>query len=382
MGQACEEVRIMGAIFISYRRDDTEGQAGRLFEDLSRQFGRGAVFMDVAAIEPGRDFRRVIDQQVAACGVLLALIGRKWIDAVDEVGNRRLNDPMDFVRLETASALRRDIPVVPVLVHGARMPRAEQLPDELKEFAFRNAVELTHARWDSDVQVLVRALRPYVQTLAPSPATEVPSAPAATPGATRHGRAAAIAALAVAGIGGAWWLSGGSSAQAPSSADAPPSKTADAGPPGPGTAGRPAPGAASTVAGVNSSAATRPPKPGSDTKAGGRPAQGAPAAPVESRVSLVGRWPASNCVLIIDKDDGKQISGNCDTGMEHRFAGHYIAKDTVSVTITRIDKARSCTLTAPGKILILGPNAIEISQAGWNGCEVNTGPAVSVLKRG
>ena len=72
---------------------------------------------------------------------------------------------MDFVRLETASALKRDIPVVPVLVHGARMPRAEQLPEDLAELAYRNGVELTHARWDSDVQVLIKALSPYVESL-------------------------------------------------------------------------------------------------------------------------------------------------------------------------------------------------------------------------
>lgn len=72
---------------------------------------------------------------------------------------------MDFVRLETASALKRDIPVIPVLVRGASMPRAEQLPPDLAELAYRNAVELTHARWDSDVQVLVKALRPHVELL-------------------------------------------------------------------------------------------------------------------------------------------------------------------------------------------------------------------------
>ena len=155
----------MRAIFISYRREDAEGQAGRLFNDLARYFGEDSVFMDVAGIEPGRDFRRVIDEHVASCGVLLAMIGKTWIDATDESGRRRLEDPMDFVRLETASALKRDIPVVPVLVHGARMPRAEQLPEDLAELAYRNGVELTHARWDSDVQVLIKALSPYVESL-------------------------------------------------------------------------------------------------------------------------------------------------------------------------------------------------------------------------
>jgi hypothetical protein len=165
----------MRAIFISYRRDDTEGQAGHLFNDLARSFGKDAVFMDVAAIEPGRDFRRVIDDHVASCGVLLTLLGRGWLNATNEAGQRRLDDPMDFVRLETAAALKRDIPVVPVLVHGAKMPRADELPDELKELAFRNSVELTHARWDSDMEVLIKALRPYVQAQ-PGPAT-----PAAEP---------------------------------------------------------------------------------------------------------------------------------------------------------------------------------------------------------
>src|SRR5262245_7192046 len=154
----------MRAIFISYRREDAEGQAGRLFDDLSREFGEKSAFMDVAGIEAGRDFRRVIDSHVASCGVLLAVIGKGWIDAKDESDRRRLDDPMDFVRLETASALKRDIPVIPVLVQGARMPRAEQLPADLADLAYRNAVELTHARWDSDVQLLIKALRPHVES--------------------------------------------------------------------------------------------------------------------------------------------------------------------------------------------------------------------------
>jgi hypothetical protein len=118
--------------------------------------------MDVAAIEPGRDFRKAIDQSVANCTVLLAIIGLEWLEAKDATGGCRLNDPNDFVRIELASALGRDIPVVPVLVRGAKMPHVDQLPDDLKELAYRNAVELTHARWKSDVQVLIRALRPFM----------------------------------------------------------------------------------------------------------------------------------------------------------------------------------------------------------------------------
>lgn len=149
----------MRAIFISYRRNDTEGEAGRLFDDLVSEFGENSVFMDVAAIEAGRDFRKVIDESVATCGVLLAIIGKSWVDAKDDAGHRRLDDPTDFVRLETASALRRDIPVIPILVRGAKMPRTEELPEDLHDLAYRNSVELTHARWNSDLQLLVEALR-------------------------------------------------------------------------------------------------------------------------------------------------------------------------------------------------------------------------------
>jgi exosome complex RNA-binding protein Rrp4 len=189
----------MRAIFISYRREDAEGQAGRLFNDLARYFGEDSVFMDVAGIEPGRDFRRVIDEHVASCGVLLAMIGKTWIDATDESGRRRLEDPMDFVRLETASALKRDIPVVPVLVHGARMPRAEQLPEDLAELAYRNGVELTHARWDSDVQVLIKALSPYVESLQKNAGQTETAAPTETPSTTPTNTATASGVTRIAG---------------------------------------------------------------------------------------------------------------------------------------------------------------------------------------
>ena len=179
----------MRAIFISYRRDDSEGQAGRLYDDLSRRFGDTSVFMDVAAIEPGLDFRKVIDHNVASCGVLLAVIGPGWLEAKDEAGQRRLDNPTDFVRLETASALKRDIPVVPVLVHGARMPRSEQLPADLGELAYRNGLELTHARWDSDIEVLVKALQRHVKEEGAAPGQASPKASAAP----RSGAQASVA---------------------------------------------------------------------------------------------------------------------------------------------------------------------------------------------
>ncbi len=151
------------AIFISYRRDDSEGEAGRLFDDLTRAFGEDCVFMDVAGISPGMDFRQAIEGNVSSCGVLLAIIGPTWVTISNAQGHRRLDDPNDFVVLEIASALKRNVPVIPVLVHEAKMPHAPELPDSIKDLSYRNSVELTHARWNSDVSLLIEALKRYVK---------------------------------------------------------------------------------------------------------------------------------------------------------------------------------------------------------------------------
>jgi TonB family protein len=153
----------LGAIFISYRRSDSQGEAGRVFDDLVTHFGEHKVFIDVAGIEAGRDFRKAIEESVAQCDVLLVVVGPEWLNVKDQSGASRLNDPADFVRIETASALRRDIAVIPVLVRGAEMPRAEQLPEDLKGLAYRNCVELTHVRWKSDIQLLIEALRRLIR---------------------------------------------------------------------------------------------------------------------------------------------------------------------------------------------------------------------------
>ena len=166
------------AIFISYRRDDTAGEAGRLFDDLVRTFGDDSVFMDVAGINPGIDFRKAIDDNVATCGVLLAMIGPGWATIAGPSGERRLDDPNDFVRLEVAAALARNIAVIPVLVHDAKMPHPDQLPEALKDLAFRNSVEITHARWNSDVQLLTKALAQYIT---PSSATNTEPVHATVP---------------------------------------------------------------------------------------------------------------------------------------------------------------------------------------------------------
>lgn len=166
------------SIFISYRRDDSEGEAGRLYDDLVRAYGDSAVFMDVSGIAPGLDFRKAIDDNVAGCGVFLAIIGPQWASITGSDAKRRLDDDNDFVRLEIASALARNIAVIPVLVHEARMPHPEQLPDNIRDFAYRNSVEISHARWNSDVQLLIDALKQYVTT---SKATETQPVHATVP---------------------------------------------------------------------------------------------------------------------------------------------------------------------------------------------------------
>jgi hypothetical protein len=148
-------------IFISYRREDSEGEAGRLFDDLVRTFGDKSVFLDVAGIQYGKDFRKEIGEKLSGCGVLLAVIGPTWASSLDSDGLRRLDNPNDFVRLEIATALSRNIPVIPVLVRGAKMPRQDNLPPNLCDLPYRNSVELSHTRWNSDVTLLTKALKQY-----------------------------------------------------------------------------------------------------------------------------------------------------------------------------------------------------------------------------
>src|SRR4051794_8674606 len=145
----------MSTVFISYRRDQTAGEARALFNDLVERLGKSSVFMDVDNIALGRDFRYVLQERLASCDLMLVLIGRNWADAKDELGRPRIEDTNDFVRLEIGAALKRNIPVTPILVQGARIPAVEQLPDELKDLAYRNGVELSHSRWESDVREMI-----------------------------------------------------------------------------------------------------------------------------------------------------------------------------------------------------------------------------------
>ena len=197
----------MPGIFISYRREDSPGHAGRIFDRLRSRFGSDVVFMDVAAIEAGVDFVDVLHKAVGSCDALLAVIGPQWLSAT-QGGNRRLDDPRDFVRIEIAGALERNVRVLPVLVEGARVPPVESLPADLQALTRRQAIELRDARWDDDIERLVDGLAKFLKTDSPSlqPAAPRADAPVSTPPAsgadrasakTSSGRGIAIAAVAV-----------------------------------------------------------------------------------------------------------------------------------------------------------------------------------------
>lgn len=148
----------MPGIFISYRRQDSAGWAGHLTDRLKEQFGADNIFMDIEAIEAGVDFVEAINTAVSSCQVLLAIIGPQWLTLTDPRGRRRLDIPEDFIRLEIAAALNRNVRVVPVLVGGAEMPKPEELPEDIRPLTRRQAQELTDSRWDYDVEQLIKTL--------------------------------------------------------------------------------------------------------------------------------------------------------------------------------------------------------------------------------
>src|SRR5262245_42335695 len=148
----------MPKVFISYRREGTAGEARALFNALVARLGESSVFMDVDNIAPGSDFRQVLQERLSSCDLFLALVGRDWVNLKNASGERRLEDSNDYVHLEIETALKRNIPVAPVLVQGARMPAAEQLPESIRNFAYRNGFELSHSRWESDLQEMLRRL--------------------------------------------------------------------------------------------------------------------------------------------------------------------------------------------------------------------------------
>jgi TonB family protein len=219
------KLRRQSNIFINYRREDSSGHAGRLFDALSGHFA-GRLFMDVDTLEPGVDFVEAIEQAVGSCEVLIVVIGREWLTVMDAAGQRRLDDPADFVRLELETALERKIRVIPVLVQDAPMPRVEELPPSLARLARRNAIELSDARWAYDVERLGRtiqsilkekdaatlALTAALEKAAAPPAPVVPAAAAKAAGSPARLRLLFLAAfvlVAAAGLASAFWLPSG-----------------------------------------------------------------------------------------------------------------------------------------------------------------------------
>ena len=146
------------SIFISYRREDSSDITGRLYDRLVAAFGKPALFKDVDSIPIGVDFRDHLDRAVSHCQVLIAVIGKDWLQVTDEQGNRRLESEQDFVRIEIESALQRDIAVIPVLVQGASMPSPSDLPESLQALAYRNAIPVRpDPDFHRDVDRLIRA---------------------------------------------------------------------------------------------------------------------------------------------------------------------------------------------------------------------------------
>ena len=168
-------------VFISYRREDTSGHAGRLYDVVAGRLGDANVFMDVE-MEPGIDFVERITQVVGACRVLLVVIGPEWASPGSGETEPRIADPNDFVRLEVRAGLRRsDVSVIPLLVAGARMPDPDGLPEDLRALARVNALELSDLRWRYDVGRLMSHLDELLgsgaaPTVAPSSAARGTSA--------------------------------------------------------------------------------------------------------------------------------------------------------------------------------------------------------------
>jgi hypothetical protein len=195
----------MSDIFISYRRDDSAGHAGRLFDRLQDELGAAHVFMDVTDLRPGQDFAVELERAVARADCLLAVIGPRWLAAVDAAGRRRIDDADDFVRREIGAALAQGATVIPVLVHGATMPRAEELPEALRSLARRQAINLTDQRWDRDVQELVQLLSAGGQATTPPRAAVPVAAPLAPRPRHRVGAIALLlAVMAAVAVGASW----------------------------------------------------------------------------------------------------------------------------------------------------------------------------------
>src|SRR5262249_26477230 len=149
----------LAKVFISYRREDSKWPARQLYNSFLRHLPHGQVFIDIDSIPPGADFVEILEQQVGACEIVLALIGPGWIGNADpKTGRRRLDNPKDFVRIEICAALSRGIPVVPVLLDGTPMPEVDQLPEDMRMLTRKQAEIVAYHTFETDVNRLIRRL--------------------------------------------------------------------------------------------------------------------------------------------------------------------------------------------------------------------------------
>jgi hypothetical protein len=186
---AIDRRHAMAKIFISYRREDTESFANHLKSELEKYVGKGKVFLDSKDIPPGRDWSDVLQRSVLGSDYLLALIGPKWLNIEDsQTKKRRLDHPDDVVRQEIRGALKnKKMVVVPVLVGDARMPEQKDLPDELKELAFRQNFELRQRRWEDDVRALAQELKLIPRSILAKSKTGMKVAASLVPAALIYG---------------------------------------------------------------------------------------------------------------------------------------------------------------------------------------------------
>jgi hypothetical protein len=273
-----------GKIFINYRRGDEPGFTQALLGRLEQAFPAERLFIDVDNIPPGEDFVRMLESQVAQCDAMLTVIGNNWLDAIDERGGRRLDDPHDFVRIEIESALKLGKRVIPVLVHQARMPYPDELPEAIRPLSQRNAVRLTHERFRSDVQGLIKALQGAIEDVASRRSSAVGASgravkPLEPPSSRRALAALGVLGVVLIGAAGIWLaypkLTPPPHETAPVPPISAPAAVVQVSPPPPPPAVQPAPAqdqasaapvqpASSVAAPPSQSAAATPPEPGLD----------------------------------------------------------------------------------------------------------------------
>lgn len=154
----------MANVFITYRRSDSSSAAGRISDRLQSHFGRNKVFYDIDTIPLGIDFPAFISNQLDKTDVFLVIIGDEWLEARDAQGKRRIDNPDDWVRIETSAALAREnVPVIPVLVGSAsNPPKAEELPNELADLSTRKSIIL---RSDTTFEGQIEKLIEYIESL-------------------------------------------------------------------------------------------------------------------------------------------------------------------------------------------------------------------------